>query len=85
MRLSVGGVGNHAHCEAFFMSTANRRQWLTQEEAADYLKITPRTVRRMVSSGQLPAFRLGPRLLRIDLADVDALLRRVPTAGGGAA
>lgn len=67
------------------MSTANRRQWLTQEEAADYLKITPRTVRRMVSSGQLPAFRLGPRLLRIDLADVDALLRRVPTAGGGAA
>lgn len=66
------------------MSTANR-QWLTQEEAADYLKITPRTVRRMVSSGQLPAFRLGPRLLRIDLADVDALLRRVPTAGGGAA
>lgn len=67
------------------MSTVRSgRKWLTQDEAADYLKITSRTVRRMVATGQLPAYRLGPRLLRIDLADVDALLRPVPTAGGGA-
>lgn len=60
-----------------------KRRWVTQAEAAQYLGITDRTVRRLVASGELKAYRLGPRLLRIDQADVDALLRPIPTAGGG--
>lgn len=73
--LSAATVDPHAH--------PKRRRWLTQAEAAEYLKVTDRTLRRMVAAGDLPAYRLGPRLLRIDQADLDALLRRVPTAGGG--
>ncbi len=66
------------------MSTSTTvRRWVSQVEAAEHLGITDRTLRRMVAAGDLPAYRLGPRLLRIDLADVDALLRRIPTAGGG--
>lgn len=65
--------------------TTTRRRWVSQAEAAEHLGVTDRTLRRMIAAGELPAYRLGKRLLRIDLADVDALLRRVPTAGGDAA
>lgn len=58
--------------------------WLPQAEAADYLGVTDRTLRRYVASGQLPAYRLGSRLLRFRQSDLDALLRPVPTAGGAA-
>lgn len=58
--------------------------WLPQADAADYLGVTERTLRRYVASGQLPAYRLGPRLLRFKQSDLDALLQPVPTAGGGA-
>lgn len=55
--------------------------WLAQAEAAEYLGITDRTLRRWVASGQLPAYRLGVRLLRFKQSDLDALLQPVPTAG----
>ena len=58
------------------------RRWIDQRQAADYLGITDRTLRRMIAAGKLPAYRLGPRLLRIDVADLDALLRPVPVGGG---
>jgi excisionase family DNA binding protein len=61
-----------------------KRHWLSQAEAAEYLGITDRTIRRMIAAGELPAYRMGARLLRIDAADLDAVLRRVP-AGGDAA
>lgn len=57
-------------------------RWIDQRQAADYLGITDRTLRRMIAAGKLPAYRLGPRLLRIDVADLDALLRPVPVGGG---
>lgn len=60
------------------------RRWLSQAEAADYLGITDRTLRRMVARGDLPGYRLGPRLTRFDQSDLDALLRPIPAAGGGA-
>lgn len=65
------------------VSTADR--WITQPEATNYLGVTDRTLRRYVAEGRLPAYRLGKRLLRFRQADLDALLRRIPTAGGGAA
>lgn len=54
--------------------------------AAEHADVTPRTVRRWVASGLLPAYRVGPRLLKVDLEDLDRMItRRVPTAGGDAA
>lgn len=58
------------------------RRWIDQRQAAEYLGITDRTLRRMIAAGDLPAYRLGPRLLRIDVADLDALMRPVPAGGG---
>lgn len=57
------------------------QRWLSQAEVAEYLGITTRTVRRYIAMGLLPANRIkGSRLIRIDRADVDALLRPIPAA-----
>lgn len=63
-------------------TTASRRRWLTQDEAAEHLNVTTRTIRRMIAAGDLPAYRLGQRMLRIDATDVDNLLRPIPTTRG---
>lgn len=57
------------------------RRWFSQQEAAEYLGVTDRTVRNYVARGLLPAHRVtGSRLIRIDRADLDALLRPIPAA-----
>lgn len=42
-------------------------------QAAAPKGVSTKTVRRWVASGVLPAYRLGPRLIRIRAADLDAL------------
>ena len=62
------------------------RRFITLDDAAEYLAVSPLTVRRRIASGELKAYRLGrSRTIRLDLADVENMLRPIPTAGGGAA
>jgi excisionase family DNA binding protein len=42
--------------------------------------IPVKTVRDWIRRGLLPAYRFGPRILRVDLNDIDAMRRRVPAA-----
>jgi excisionase family DNA binding protein len=51
--------------------------------AADYAAVSTKTIRRWISSGRVAGYRAGPRLIRVDLAELDAMLRPIPTAGGG--
>lgn len=50
-------------------------------EAADRCGLSYRTIRRYVASGRISAVRVGPRLLKVDAADLDKLKQPV---GGGA-
>lgn len=55
---------------------------MNQAEAADYIRLTPRYLRTLVSEGKVKAHRLkGGRSIRFDVADLDALLRPIPTVG----
>ena len=54
---------------------------MSLEAAAAYLGISEKSVRRRISEGSLPAYRMGPRHIRVRLEDVDALLRPIPTGG----
>lgn len=54
------------------MSTAPEPAELTIAEAAARLGIDPKTVRRAIARGDLAARRIGPRLIRIRQADLDA-------------
>lgn len=42
----------------------------TIAETANHLGTSPNTIRRMIARGELRAYRYGPRLIRIDPADV---------------
>lgn len=43
----------------------------TLTEAADRYKCSSRTIRRMLARGDLTAYRVGPKLLRIDIREAD--------------
>jgi excisionase family DNA binding protein len=47
-------------------------------EAADYIGANPRTIRRYIAAGRLTGYRVGPRLIRVDLDELEALLRPIP-------
>lgn len=52
------------------------------QNAADYLGVSTKTIRRQIARGELTGYRAGPRLIRVDLNELDAMLRPIPTAGG---
>jgi excisionase family DNA binding protein len=62
--------------------TTLSRHLISINQAADRLGVNPRTIRRMVSRGQLTAYRVGNKIVRLDSDDVDALPHRIPTAPG---
>jgi excisionase family DNA binding protein len=64
---------------------ARSRRLRSVAEAAEIADVSPRTVRRWISAGVLPGYRVGPRLVKVDLGDLEQLARRIPTGGGEAA
>lgn len=53
----------------------SKREWLTTEEAADFLSISENALRIMVHRTQIRAYKLGRRL-RFKLSDCEALIER---------
>jgi excisionase family DNA binding protein len=49
--------------------------FLTTEDVLNYLKVTPRTICRLIDAGELPAIRIG-RLWRFKQTDLDDWLER---------
>lgn len=66
------------------MAPTPRPEYIDIEAAAVMVGCSPLTIRRRIADGSLPAARLGKsRTIRIAVADVHAMLRPIPTAGGG--
>jgi excisionase family DNA binding protein len=53
---------------------------VTVAHGAQKYGLSDRTVYRYIASGLLPAYRVGPRMLRIDLDDLERLARPVQAA-----
>lgn len=53
----------------------------TVNEAAEALKVTPKTVRRMVARGELRAYRVA-RCIRIKPGDLEKVLKPVKVYAG---
>lgn len=51
----------------------NSKEWLTTNEAARFLAVTPNALRIMVYRGQIQVYKLGKRRLRFHLRDCQAL------------
>lgn len=52
---------------------ASEIEWLSTQDAARRLGVTPRTLYRFIDLGDLPAYRLG-RVIRLKADDVDAFI-----------
>lgn len=63
------------------MTTNPRREYESLSDAAERTGVSIRTLRRRIASGQLKAYRLGRRVIRVQPDDVDQLLMRIPTGG----
>lgn len=57
------------------------QRYLRLDAAAARWDVSVDTIRRLISAGKLPAYRLNGRIMRVELADVDACFRPVPTLG----
>lgn len=52
---------------------------ISLEAAAARLDISPRTLRRRIADGTLPAYRIG-RLVKVNPDDLGRLMQTIPTA-----
>lgn len=48
--------------------------------AAQYAAVSTKTIRRRISDGTLTGYRFGARVIRVDLNELDGLLRPIPSA-----
>jgi excisionase family DNA binding protein len=62
------------------------RRYESIPSAAARAGVTTRSIRRWIAAGELTAFRMGPRLIRLDADELDRRMQPIPgaTAGGGA-
>jgi excisionase family DNA binding protein len=51
-----------------------RRRYVNIQQAADYIGVNPATIRAMHADGRLTRYQLGPRIIRVDLNEIDALM-----------
>lgn len=64
------------------MRTQNAQRRLSSiPSAADYAAVSTKTIRRRISDGSLTGYRFGARVIRVDLNELDELLRPIPAAG----
>jgi excisionase family DNA binding protein len=77
-------LGTRAVCCVSTLVDMNNQQGLpprpTIKQAAQYHQVDVKTIRRWIAQGRRTAFRVGPRLLRLDRDSVINVGRRV---GGG--
>ena len=49
--------------------------YLTKQQAAAELQISVRTLEGLIKRGQLPAYRIGPKTVRLTTEDIEAYVR----------
>ena len=54
-------------------------EWVSLREAAKIYAISTYTLRRRIASGDVPAVKLGYKLIRVRISDLDKLFPAIPT------
>jgi excisionase family DNA binding protein len=50
------------------------RRYAKINDAAEYFAVTPWTIRKLITDGHIHGYRIGTRVLRVDLNELDALV-----------
>lgn len=61
--------------------TTARRRWASLAVGAEHLAVSEKTLRRMIAAGHIRGYRVGARLVRVDLNELDALASPIPNGG----
>lgn len=64
-------------------STLPGKRFVSTQAAADYLDVSTRSVRAWISAGRLTGYRVG-RHVKLDVNELEAFARPIPTAGDAA-
>lgn len=59
----------------------NDSTWGTMEDAALYLGVSSKTIRRRIADGSIRAKKFGPRLVRVDMHSLEQSGRAMNWAG----
>ena len=54
-------------------------EWVSLREAAKLYAVSTYTLRRRIATGHLPAVKLGYKLIRVRITDLDKLFPAIPT------
>ncbi len=54
-------------------------EWISLREAARIYAVSTYTLRRRIASGHLPAVKLGYKLIRVRIEDLNKLFPAIPT------
>lgn len=54
--------------------------FVSVEKAAEALSVSTKTIRSHIKSGKLPAYEIGPKLIRINVLDLRAFCRPLATS-----
>jgi excisionase family DNA binding protein len=52
-------------------------------EAAEYAGLCTRTIYRYIAAGRITGYRIGPKLIKVDLDELDKITRPVPATAAG--
>ncbi len=63
-----------------FMAEKALPVYLSLEEAAEVMSLSGKTIRRRIADGTIPAYKCGRRRIGIRLDELEAALRRIPSA-----
>ena len=61
--------------------TAEAQRFVSQEDAAARWGVSVNTIRRLIAAGKITGYRLNGRIIRVDVAEVDAAFKPIPTSG----
>ena len=61
--------------------TAEAQRFVSQEDAAARWGVSVDTIRRLIAAGKITGYRLNGRIIRVDVAEVDAAFKPIPTSG----
>lgn len=63
--------------------SAPEKRYSAIPQAATIYDVHDQTIRRWISEGRITGYRFGPRMLRVDLDELDAMLRPLAAAKRG--
>jgi excisionase family DNA binding protein len=76
----VGGVNARRTPEATRGQGVAPRRLVSLATAAAYADVSTRTLRRYIAQGRLTGYRVGPRLVKVDLNELQNLASPIPSA-----